>query len=57
MFAEYIDWRVAHPSDDIMTELLHVEFEDETGSASVDPPEILTYVRWWPEPVTRRRRG
>ncbi len=31
MFADYIDWRAAHPSDDIMTELLHVEFEDETG--------------------------
>jgi cytochrome P450 len=31
MFAEYIDWRVDHPSDDIMTELLHTEFEDEHG--------------------------
>ena len=26
MFAEYVDWRVDHPSDDIMTELLNVEF-------------------------------
>ena len=32
MFAEYIDWRAEHPSDDIMTELLHAEFEDETGT-------------------------
>ena len=32
MFAEYIDWRVDHPSDDLMTELLHAEFEDETGT-------------------------
>jgi cytochrome P450 len=32
MFAEYIDWRVEHPSDDLMTELLTVEFEDETGT-------------------------
>ncbi len=32
MFAEYIDWRVEHPSDDLMTELLHTEFEDETGT-------------------------
>ncbi len=32
MFADYIDWRVDHPSDDLMTELLHTEFEDETGT-------------------------
>ncbi len=32
MFAEYIDWRIDHPSDDLMTELLHTEFEDETGT-------------------------
>jgi cytochrome P450 len=30
-FAEYIDWRIKHPSDDLMTELLNVEFTDETG--------------------------
>ena len=30
-FADYIDWRAKHPSDDIMTELLNAEFEDETG--------------------------
>jgi cytochrome P450 len=30
-FAEYIDWRIEHPSDDLMTELLQAEFEDETG--------------------------
>ena len=30
-FADYIDWRVEHPSDDLMTELLHTEFEDEHG--------------------------
>jgi cytochrome P450 len=32
MFAEYIDWRVEHPSDDLMTDLLRTEFEDETGT-------------------------
>jgi len=32
MFADYIDWRVDHPSDDLMTELLLAEFEDETGT-------------------------
>jgi len=32
MFAEYIDWRVDHPSDDLMSELLQAEFEDEAGT-------------------------
>ncbi len=32
MFAEYIDWRVEHPSDDLMSELLQAEFADETGT-------------------------
>ena len=32
MFEEYIDWRAEHPSDDLMTELLNAEFEDETGT-------------------------
>src|SRR5262249_16677484 len=31
-FADYIDWRIEHPSDDLMTELLTVEFEDENGT-------------------------
>ncbi len=31
-FEEYIDWRAQHPSDDLMTELLEAEFEDETGT-------------------------
>lgn len=32
VFAEFIDWRVANPSDDLTSELLEVEFEDETGT-------------------------
>jgi cytochrome P450 len=32
MFEEYIDWRIEHPSDDLMTDLLHTEFEDENGT-------------------------
>jgi cytochrome P450 len=45
MFAEYIDWRAAHPSDDLMTELLQAEFEDETGTVRrLTREEILTYV-------------
>jgi cytochrome P450 len=31
-FEEYIDWRIKHPSDDLMTEFLNVEFTDETGT-------------------------
>ena len=44
-FAEYIDWRAEHPSDDIMTELLNVEFEDETGIVRrLRREELLTYI-------------
>ncbi|MET0700867.1 MAG: cytochrome P450 [Mycobacterium sp.] len=32
VFAEFIDWRMDHPADDLTTELLHAEFEDETGA-------------------------
>jgi cytochrome P450 len=45
MYAEYIDWRADHPSDDLMTELLDAEFEDETGTTRrLTREEILTYV-------------
>jgi cytochrome P450 len=45
MFAEYIDWRADHPSDDIMTELLHAEFDDETGiRRRLSREELLTYL-------------
>lgn len=45
MFEAYIDWRAQHPSDDIMTELLQVEFEDETGAIrKLTREELLTYV-------------
>jgi cytochrome P450 len=44
-FAAYIDWRVEHPSDDIMTELLKVEFEDETGTVRrLTREELLVYL-------------
>ena len=32
MYEDYIDWRINNPSDDLMSELLHAEFEDETGT-------------------------
>jgi len=45
MFADYIDWRAEHPSDDLMTDMLRAEFEDETGRfRRLTRQEILTYV-------------
>ena len=44
-FGQFIDWRAEHPSDDIMTELLHVEFEDETGTVRrLRRDELLIYI-------------
>jgi len=43
-FAEYIDWRLEHPSDDLMTDLLHTEFEDEHGvTRTLTRDEALLY--------------
>ncbi|OBK84153.1 cytochrome [Mycolicibacter heraklionensis] len=45
IFANYLDWRVEHPSDDIMTELLNVEFTDESGTTRrLTRDELLMYV-------------
>ena len=45
IFADYIDWRADHPSDDIMTELLNVEFTDETGTVrKLRREELLVYL-------------
>ena len=52
MFAAYIDWRVEHPSDDIMTELLNAEFEDETGATRRLPRDELLHL-----PQGDRQRG
>jgi cytochrome P450 len=44
-FEAYIDWRAEHPSDDIMTDLLHAEFEDETGTVRrLRRDELLMYI-------------
>jgi cytochrome P450 len=43
-FAEYIDWRARHPSDDLMTMLLTAEFTDEQGTTrTLTREEVLTY--------------
>jgi cytochrome P450 len=45
VFAEFIDYRTEHPSDDIMTELLNVEFTDETGTVRrLRREELLMYL-------------
>jgi cytochrome P450 len=44
-FEEYIEWRSKNPSDDLMTELLLAEFEDETGSVRrLTREEVISYV-------------
>ena len=45
IFEAYIDWRADNPSDDIMTELLNVEFVDEHGlTRKLTREEILIYI-------------
>ena len=45
MFADYIDWRAEHPSDDLMTELLQAEYEDAEGNRRrLTHDEVLNYV-------------
>jgi len=41
-FAEYIEWRAQHPSDDLMTELLQAEFEDPSGEVRKLTREEIT---------------
>jgi len=44
-FEGYIDWRVSHPSDDLMTDLMNVEIQDETGATrKFTRDEILVIV-------------
>jgi cytochrome P450 len=44
MFADYIEWRAQHPSEDLMTVLLNAEFEDEAGTTrTLTRQEVLTY--------------
>src|SRR3546814_12566793 len=55
-FDDYIDWRAEHPSDDILTDLLNVEFEDETGTVRSEERRVgkacvsTCRTRWSPDP-------
>ncbi|WP_370486861.1 cytochrome P450 [Mycobacterium sp. pV006] len=45
VFAEFIEYRTEHPSDDIMTDLLNAEFTDETGTLRrLTREELLMYL-------------
>jgi cytochrome P450 len=45
VFADYVDWRTDHPSDDLMTDLVHAEFVDERGTTRrLERQELLTYL-------------
>jgi cytochrome P450 len=44
-FEDYINWRAENPSNDLMTELLRAEFQDETGTTRrLTREEILIFV-------------
>jgi cytochrome P450 len=46
IYADYVDWRAKNPSDDLMTALLNVEFEDENGvNRKLTRKEILHYTQ------------
>jgi cytochrome P450 len=45
VLGDYIDWRIQHPSDDLITELLTTEFEDASGRVrTLDRDEVVTYM-------------
>jgi cytochrome P450 len=45
LFATYVDARIDSPSDDIMSELLHAEFEDAAGTIRrLTREEMLNYI-------------
>jgi cytochrome P450 len=43
LFAEYIDWRADHPSDDLMTQLLNAELEQDGTLRRLTRTEVLMY--------------
>ena len=44
-FAEYVEWRRKHPSDDLMTELMNARFTDDEGiERTLRDDELLGYI-------------
>jgi cytochrome P450 len=45
VYVDYVEWRSHHPSDDVMTELLQAEIEDDDGrTRPLRREEILNYI-------------
>lgn len=43
VFSDYIDWRTDHPSDDLMTQLLNAEIEEDGAMRRLTRSEVLMY--------------
>ena len=57
-FAEYIDWRARHPSDDLMTDLLTAEVETADGvQRPLERGEVLAYTAMIAAPATKQAPG
>jgi cytochrome P450 len=45
VFEDYINWRMNHPSDDLVTELMNAEFDDSNGTRRrLTREELVNYV-------------
>src|SRR5256885_7889525 len=45
MFGEYVEWREKNPSDDLITELLNVVFDDENGNTrKLTKQELIVFL-------------
>ena len=44
LFGSYLDWRAEHPSDDLMTQMLTMEFDDKGTTRRLSRTEILTFL-------------
>lgn len=43
LFADYVDWRAEHPSEDLMTQLLNAEVQENGDVRKLTRTEVLTY--------------
>jgi cytochrome P450 len=44
-YAEYVDWRIKNPSDDLISDLLGAEYKDDTGALKkLTRDEVLTFI-------------
>ncbi len=45
MIGDYVDWRAKHPSNDLMTDLVQAEIQDEDGTTRrLSRAEVMTYI-------------